>query len=130
VFDHATFADLKRANGPFVIINGTDVTSGSRFSYTQDYFDAICGDLSKVTLGRAVATSTALPPLLTPITLENRGGPAAGRPRPGRLPPRQSSANPKRRVALCFARAPCSPTRTRLAPTFISSTAVLPKIWG
>jgi len=74
VFDHATFADLKRANGPFVIINGTDVTSGSRFSYTQDYFDAICGDLSKVTLGRAVATSTALPPLLTPITLENRGG--------------------------------------------------------
>ena len=27
-----------------------------------------------MTLGRAVATSTALPPLLTPITLENRGG--------------------------------------------------------
>ena len=74
VFDRATFADLKRANGPFVIINGTDVTSGARFSYTQDYFDAICGDLSRVSLGRAVATSTALPPLLTPITLENRGG--------------------------------------------------------
>ena len=74
VFDHATFADLKRANGPFVIINGTDITSAARFSYTQDYFDAICGDLSKVTLGRAIATSTSLPPLLTPITLENRGG--------------------------------------------------------
>ncbi len=74
VFDHATFSDLKQAKGPFVIINGTDVTSGARFSYTQDCFDAICGDLSKVTLGRAVATSTALPPLLTPITLENRGG--------------------------------------------------------
>jgi NTE family protein len=74
VFDRATFGDLKQANGPFVIINGTDVTTGARFSYTQDYFDAICGDLSKVTLGRAVATSTALPPLLTPITLENRGG--------------------------------------------------------
>jgi len=74
VFDHATFADLQKAKGPFVIINGTDVTSGARFSYTQDQFDAICGDLSRVTLGRAVATSTALPPLLTPITLENRGG--------------------------------------------------------
>ena len=60
--------------GPFVIINGTDVTTGARFSFTQDQFDAICGDLSQVTLGRAVATSTALPPLLTPITLENRGG--------------------------------------------------------
>ena len=74
VFDGATFGDLQRAGGPFVIINGTDVTTGARFSYTQDYFDAICGDLSKVTLGRAIATSTALPPLLTPITLENRGG--------------------------------------------------------
>jgi NTE family protein len=74
VFDHATFADLKNANGPFVIINGTDVTTGTRFSFTQDYFDAICGDLAKVTLGRAIATSTSLPPLLTPITLENRGG--------------------------------------------------------
>jgi NTE family protein len=74
VFDHATFGDLQRANGPFVIINGTDVTTGARFSFTQDQFDAICGDLSRVPLGRAIATSTALPPLLTPITLENRGG--------------------------------------------------------
>ena len=74
VFDHATFADLKKANGPMVIINGTDITIGARFSFTQDQFDAICGDLSQVTLGRAIATSTALPPLLTPITLENRGG--------------------------------------------------------
>ncbi|HEY4770772.1 MAG TPA: hypothetical protein VIH51_09105, partial [Myxococcales bacterium] len=74
VFDHATFADLKRANGPLVIINGTDITTGARFSFTQDQFDAICGDLSKVTLGRAIATSTALPPLLTPISFENRGG--------------------------------------------------------
>jgi NTE family protein len=74
VFDHATFADLKKANGPLVIINGTDITTGARFSFTQDQFDAICGDLSQVALGRAVATSTALPPLLTPISFENRGG--------------------------------------------------------
>ena len=74
VFNHATFGDLQRANGSFVIINSTDVTTGARFSFTQDQFDAICGDLSRVTLGRAIATSTALPPLLTPITLENRGG--------------------------------------------------------
>jgi len=74
VFDRATFADLKKANGPFVIINGTDVTSGARFSFTQDQFDAICADLMQVSLGRAVATSTSLPPLLTPISFENRGG--------------------------------------------------------
>jgi NTE family protein len=74
VFNHATFADLKNTRGPFVIINGTDVTSGARFSFTQDQFDAICGDLMQVPLGRAVATSTSLPLLLTPITFENRGG--------------------------------------------------------
>jgi NTE family protein len=74
VFDHATFADLQRANGPLVVINGTDVATGARFSFTQDQFDAICGDLSKLTLARAVATSTALPPLLTPISFENRAG--------------------------------------------------------
>jgi len=74
VFDRATFADLKKAGGPFVIMNGTDVTSGARFSFTQDQFDAICADLMRVPLGRAVATSTALPPLLTPISFENRGG--------------------------------------------------------
>jgi NTE family protein len=115
VFDHATFADLKNANGPLVVINGTDITNGARFSFTQDQFDAICGDLSKVTLGRAVATSTALPPLLTPITFENHGGTcgaktpawqaraetaAAGSETPGRALLRaralQSYANPAR----------------------------------
>jgi len=80
VFDRATFADLKKGSGPFVIINGTDVTSGARFSFTQDQFDAICGDLLRIPLGRAVATSTALPPLLTPITFENRGGTCGRKP--------------------------------------------------
>jgi NTE family protein len=74
VFDHATFGDLKKGKGPFVIVNGTDIASGARFSFTQDQFDAICADLMQVPLGRAVATSTALPPLLTPISFENRGG--------------------------------------------------------
>jgi NTE family protein len=94
VFDGATFADLKRPGGPFVIINGTDITTGARFSYTQDQFDAICGDLSRVTLGRAVATSTALPPLLTPITLENRGG-TCGRKPPAWLAAAEAAAASK-----------------------------------
>jgi len=87
-----SIARLRRpeeAGGPFVIINGTDVTTGARFSFTQDQFDALCADLMQVPLGRAVATSTALPPLLTPITFENRGGTCgrkapAWRPRSGR----------------------------------------------
>jgi len=74
VFDGATYADLQRAGGPFVMVQATDVTTGAHFPYTQDQFDLVCADLSRVTLGRAVATSTALPPLLTPITLQNRAG--------------------------------------------------------
>jgi len=74
VFDGATYGDLERAGGPFVMVQATDVTTGAHFPYTQDQFDLVCADLSKVTLGRAVATSTALPPLLTPITLQNRAG--------------------------------------------------------
>ena len=74
VFDGATYGDLQKAGGPFVVVQATDVTTGAHFPYTQDQFDLICADLSRVTLGRAVATSTALPPLLTPITLENRAG--------------------------------------------------------
>src|SRR5512139_1645572 len=91
VFAHATFADLKKANGPLVIINGTDITTGARFSFTQDQFDAICGDLSKVPLARAVATSTALPPLLTPISFENRGG-TCGRKAPAWQPAAEAAA--------------------------------------
>jgi NTE family protein len=72
IFDRKTFADLKAAGGPFVFIHATDITTGARFSYTQDDFDAICGDLSPVPLARAIATSTALAPMLPPITLENR----------------------------------------------------------
>jgi len=90
VFGHATFGDLQKAGGPFVIVNGTDLTTGARFSFTQDQFDAICGDLSKVTLGRAIATSTALPPLLTPVTFENRGG-TCGRKAPAWQAPAESS---------------------------------------
>lgn len=92
VFDHATFADLKNAGGPFVIINGTDVASGARFSFTQDQFDAICADLMQVQLGRAVATSTSLPPLLTPITFENRGG-TCGSKAPGWLATAEAAVN-------------------------------------
>jgi NTE family protein len=74
VFDHATYADLMRSGGPFVVVNGADVTTGARFPFTQDSFDVLCSDLSAFPIARAVATSSALPPLLLPITLRNRAG--------------------------------------------------------
>jgi NTE family protein len=74
VFDHATYADLMKSGGPFVVVNGADVTTGARFPFTQETFDVLCSDLSRYPIARAVATSSALPPLLYPITLRNHAG--------------------------------------------------------
>jgi NTE family protein len=74
VFGGATYADLLRNGGPFVIVNGADVTTGARFPFTQESFDVLCSDLTTYPVARAVATSTALPPLLSAISLRNRAG--------------------------------------------------------
>ncbi|BDG04733.1 patatin-like phospholipase family protein [Anaeromyxobacter oryzae] len=74
VFDRATYGDLLRSGGPFVVVNGADVTTGARFPFTQESFDVLCSDLSAFPVARAVATSSALPPMLTPISLKNRAG--------------------------------------------------------
>jgi NTE family protein len=82
IFDHATYADLARAGGPFVVVNGADVTTGARFPFTQDQFDVLCSDLSAFPIARAVATSSALPPFLSAITVENRAGSCGWTPPP------------------------------------------------
>lgn len=75
LFRGATFADLsERRDRPFLIINATDVGLASRFEFTQDSFDLICTDLSRFPLSRAIAASTLIPALMTPITIENRAG--------------------------------------------------------
>ncbi|MEZ5499690.1 MAG: patatin-like phospholipase family protein [Steroidobacteraceae bacterium] len=74
-FDEATFAEfIARKDAPFLIINATDLSTGTRFEFTQDKFDLLCLDLARYPIGRAVAASAALPPLATPVTLLNRNG--------------------------------------------------------
>lgn len=78
LFDEATFGDLvRKGNRPFVLINATDMANGEQFSFSQIRFDLIGSDLSAYPLARAVAASSAVPFLLTPITLKNHAG-AAG----------------------------------------------------
>ncbi|HET9598208.1 MAG TPA: patatin-like phospholipase family protein [Anaeromyxobacteraceae bacterium] len=74
IFDHATYGDLMKSGGPYVVVNGADVTTGARFPFTQETFDVLCSDLASFPIARAVATSSALPPMLTAITLRNRAG--------------------------------------------------------
>jgi NTE family protein len=74
LFHGATFAALRTNGAPFLVINGTDITSGTRFDFTQHSFDLICSDVSTFSLASAVAASSAVPGALTPITLRNFAG--------------------------------------------------------
>jgi len=72
LFKRHTYQDLV-ANGkrPFVVINATDMSMGSRFEFTQEQFDLLYSDLGSYPLARAVAASSAFPVLLSPLTLKN-----------------------------------------------------------
>src|SRR5947208_5361898 len=75
LFGGHTFGDLvAQGRRPFLMINATDMSLGSRFEFTQDQFDLLCSDLSSFPLGRAVAASSAFPILLSPLTLRNYAG--------------------------------------------------------
>jgi NTE family protein len=75
LFHGATFADLAaRRGGPLVVISATDLSNGARIDFTQDYFDLICSDLSSFPVARAVAASSAVPVVFSPITLWNYAG--------------------------------------------------------
>jgi len=74
LFHHATYADLIKAHGPYVIINATEMTLGTRYQFTQNYANIICSDLSRLPVSRAVTASSAVPILFSPITLTNYAG--------------------------------------------------------
>jgi len=74
IFDHATFKQLTEAKGPKIFINATDLSSGERVTFSQESVDPICTDLDKFPIATAVAASSAVPMLLSPITLENYAG--------------------------------------------------------
>mgnify|MGYP001109114586 CR=1 FL=1 len=75
LFGQSTFADLvRRGQRPFVMINASDMSLGTRFEFTQDQFDLLCSDLSTFPIARAVAASSAVPILFSPMTLRNYSG--------------------------------------------------------
>ncbi|MCU0574154.1 MAG: patatin-like phospholipase family protein [Syntrophobacteraceae bacterium] len=74
VFEGKTFGDLLERSTPMIVINATDMVHGTRFSFVQQMFDAICSDLSDFSVARACAASSAVPLLLSPITLRNHAG--------------------------------------------------------
>ena len=74
LFEGAIFGDLIGKPTPTVIAQTTDISNGARFSFVQSEFDVICSDLSTVRLSRAATASSAVPLVLSPVTLDNHGG--------------------------------------------------------
>ncbi|HIQ14234.1 MAG TPA: patatin-like phospholipase family protein [Leucothrix sp.] len=70
IFKKKTFADFRK-DGPQIIINATDLSLGQGFAFTNYHFSWICSDLKSYPIARAVAASSAVPVLLSPITLRN-----------------------------------------------------------
>ena len=70
-FHGATYADMLREDHPIIGINASDLASGVRFSFIQEYFNLLCSDLSTFPIARAVAASSAVPAVFNPVVVEN-----------------------------------------------------------
>ena len=71
LFRGATYSDMIRENHPIILINASDLGYGVRFTFVQEYFNLLCSDLLSFPVARAVAASSAVPALFTPIVIEN-----------------------------------------------------------
>lgn len=80
IFRGKTFGDLARdGRRPYLLINATDMTMGSAFTFVQAQFDWLCSDLNAVRVARAVAASSCFPVAFPPMTLDNHAGECAFR---------------------------------------------------
>lgn len=72
LYEGRTFADVRRRPGaPELMITATDLTTGAPFDFTAEQFHLICSDLGATPLSFAVAASSAVPLLLSPVTVRN-----------------------------------------------------------
>jgi NTE family protein len=70
-----TFGDLHaRPRGPDLVVTATDLSTGAPFEFTAQQFALLCSDLASVPLSFAVAASSAVPLVLSPVTLRNFAG--------------------------------------------------------
>jgi NTE family protein len=74
LFNGATFADLDHGDGPFIIASATDISTGGRMPFNQNLWNVMCANLDDVKLSRAAAASSAVPVVLSPVTINNYGG--------------------------------------------------------
>lgn len=84
LFKATTFGQLAQFKGrPYLIIGATDLSTGAEFNFTSDRLALLCSSIDHVPLAVAVASSSAVPVLFSPLTLQNHSEGCAQRPRTG-----------------------------------------------
>jgi NTE family protein len=92
LFHGAMLADLWRNGSPRIVINATRMTRGTPFAFTARQFEAIGSSPDSFSVARAVAASSAVPVLFSPIMLRDyRDTSCQGLPPPQDAPPEQTS---------------------------------------
>ena len=82
LFHGATFGDLIGKPTPTALVSATSVSTGAEWVFSQATFDVICSDMSQLRLARAAAASSAVPIVMSPVTLSNYAGSCDYRPPP------------------------------------------------
>lgn len=75
----ATFADVvDRPGAPELLVTATDLRNGMPFEFAPEQLSLVCTDWRTVPLSFAVASSAAVPLLLTPMRLDNHAASCPG----------------------------------------------------
>jgi len=84
LFKGTTFGQLARLDGrPYLIIGATDLSTGAEFNFTSDRMALLCSSIDRVPLSVAVASSSAVPVMFSPLTLQNHSQGCAQQPSKG-----------------------------------------------
>jgi len=97
LFKGATYNDLRR-DGPRILVSATDLAGGTRLIFNTENFDVLCSKLADFRLARAAAASSAVPVVLSSITIDNYGGTCDYKP-PAWTSLFKDTANPPRPAA-------------------------------
>ena len=79
IFSNKTMMDMRRPDAPAVIINASDINTGTTFSFIQQQFDFLCSSIDDFPVARAVMASSAVPGYFAPVAIRNYAGDCPGR---------------------------------------------------
>jgi len=71
IFGNNTFEHMRRQSAPLILINASDLSSGARISFVQEFFSLLCSDIDSFLIARAVAASAAVPLIFEPVVVQN-----------------------------------------------------------